>query len=198
VDFEQNQITVREDKRFKDRVTMLPGGIKARLVEHLKRVKLSHEHDLAAGQGRVYLPYALSQKYPAADREWGWNRGSTIAWTGTPFLHFHRYAALPDARAVPRLEPARRPADAPPALTGGLGNPGPSVQSRNCPRLLLDWGSRRSGRFVVAGAARVAGVLLGKRSGSGPGGVRGGSRKALCLQGVSAAFRLRRSLGCGC
>jgi integrase len=38
----------------------------------VKRVKLLHEQDLAAGQGRVYLPYALSQKYPAADREWGW------------------------------------------------------------------------------------------------------------------------------
>jgi hypothetical protein len=48
-------------------------------------------------------------------------------------------------------------------------------------------------RFVVAGTARVAGVLLGKRSGSGPAAVRGGSRSALCLQGVSAAFRIRRS-----
>jgi hypothetical protein len=116
--------------------------------------------------------------------------------------------------------PAGRPADAPTALTGGpvlrsrfsvavlrrvdstaeggLGKPGPTVQSRNGPSLLLDWCSRRSCRFVVAGAARVAGVLLGKRSGSGPAGVRGGSRNALCLQGVSAAFRIRRSLGCGC
>jgi hypothetical protein len=48
---------------------MLPGGIKGPLAEHLKRVKLLHEQDLAAGQGRVYLPYALSQKYPAADRD---------------------------------------------------------------------------------------------------------------------------------
>jgi integrase len=72
VDFEQNQVTVREGKGFKDRVTMLPGSLKGPLAEHLKRVKLPHELDLAAGQGRVYLPYALSQKYPAADREWGW------------------------------------------------------------------------------------------------------------------------------
>lgn len=28
--------------------------------------------DLAAGGGSVYLPYALSRKYPTADREWGW------------------------------------------------------------------------------------------------------------------------------
>ena len=75
---------------------------------------------------------------------------------------------------------------------------GPTVQSRNCPSLLFARCSRRSCRFVVAGAARVAGVLLGKGSGSGPAGVRGGSRNALCLQGVSAAFRIRRSLGWGC
>ena len=38
VDFEQNQITVREGKGFKDRVTMLPGGVKGPLAEDLKRV----------------------------------------------------------------------------------------------------------------------------------------------------------------
>jgi hypothetical protein len=99
---------------------------------------------------------------------------------------------------VPRLEPARRPADAPTAWTGGLGNPGPTVRSRDCPSLLLARRSRRFSRFVVAGTARVAGVLLGKRSGTGPVAVRGGSQNALCLQGVSAAFRIRRSLGCWC
>src|SRR6266853_3942124 len=72
VDFERNQITVRDGKGFKDRVTTLPGKLKEPLADHLKRVKLLHEQDLACGNGRVYLPYALSQKYPAADREWGW------------------------------------------------------------------------------------------------------------------------------
>lgn len=72
VDFERNQIVVREGKGFKDRVTMLPESLKAGLAEHLKRVKLLHEQDLAEGHGRVYLPYALKEKYPQADREWGW------------------------------------------------------------------------------------------------------------------------------
>jgi len=72
VDFEQNQITVREGKGFKDRVTVLPGSLKGPLAEHLKRVKLLHERDLAGGNGRVFLPYALSQKYPEAARQWGW------------------------------------------------------------------------------------------------------------------------------
>ena len=47
-----------------------------RLVEplgrHLARVRLLHEEDLAAGNGRVYLPYALGRKYPAAAAEWAW------------------------------------------------------------------------------------------------------------------------------
>ena len=72
VDFGQNQIVVREGKGFKDRVTLLPATLIEALAEHLKRVKMLHEKDLAAGNGSVYLPYALAQKYPAADREWGW------------------------------------------------------------------------------------------------------------------------------
>ena len=41
-------------------------------AEHLKRVKLLHEKDLAEGNDSVYLPYALKEKYPNADREWAW------------------------------------------------------------------------------------------------------------------------------
>jgi integron integrase len=72
VEFEKNQIIVREGKGFKDRVTVLPASVKDRLAQHLKRVKLLHDQDLPAGGGRVYLPYALQEKYPAADREWCW------------------------------------------------------------------------------------------------------------------------------
>jgi site-specific recombinase XerD len=72
IEFEKNQIVVREGKGFKDRVTVLPGTVKGLLADHLKRVKLLHENDLAAGNGRVYLPYALKEKYPKAATEWGW------------------------------------------------------------------------------------------------------------------------------
>jgi integrase len=51
---------------------MLPDSLKAKLQTHLKRVKLLHEKDLAAGQGKVYLPFALGKKYPNAEREWAW------------------------------------------------------------------------------------------------------------------------------
>ena len=72
VDFGQNHIVVRDGKGFKDRATIFPEALKLPLAEHLKRVKLLHESDLATGCGRVYLPYALARKYPMAEREWGW------------------------------------------------------------------------------------------------------------------------------
>lgn len=72
VDFEMRQITVREGKGFKDRVTMLPESCIAPLQAHLARVKALHNEDMAAGHGAVYLPYALEKKYPNAAKEWGW------------------------------------------------------------------------------------------------------------------------------
>lgn len=72
IDFERGEITVRDGKGAKDRVTMLPTSVTPTLQEHLRRVKTIHEADLAKGRGRVALPYALARKYPNADREWGW------------------------------------------------------------------------------------------------------------------------------
>ena len=77
------------------------------------------------------------------------------------------------------------------------GSGGPHSR-RNSPSLLPGRCSMSSSRLVAAGAARGAGVLLAKGSGTGPVAVRGGSRNALCLQGVSALFCLRRSFGGGC
>jgi integron integrase len=73
IDFERREITVRDPKGGHECVTMLSASLVAPLQEHLKRVKLLHEQDLAAGLGQVYLPYALDRKYPNASREWGWH-----------------------------------------------------------------------------------------------------------------------------
>ncbi len=67
-----NQIVVRYGKGKKDRMTVLPDGVKPALKEHLVYVKRLHQSDLNAGYGRVYLPNALAKKYPNADRQWGW------------------------------------------------------------------------------------------------------------------------------
>jgi integron integrase len=72
VEFTRRQILVRDGKGAKDRVTMLPSGIAGPLRAHLSQVRLQHALDLADGFGDVWLPYALARKYPAANREWGW------------------------------------------------------------------------------------------------------------------------------
>jgi len=72
LDFERLQVTVREGKGDKDRVTLLPEAIVAPLREHLAHVQQEHERALREGYGGVELPYALARKYPHADREWGW------------------------------------------------------------------------------------------------------------------------------
>jgi integron integrase len=72
VDFEQNQIVVRDGKGEKDRVTMLPLQVKDRMREHLHRVQRLHEDDLEAGHTWIWLPYSLEKKYPNAGREWSW------------------------------------------------------------------------------------------------------------------------------
>ena len=49
IDFERREITVRDAKGGHERVTLLPASLVTPLQEHLKRVKLWHEQDLATG-----------------------------------------------------------------------------------------------------------------------------------------------------
>jgi len=72
VDFEYRQITVREGKGGKDRVTMLPESVVEPLRAQLLRVKALHERDLAEGYGDVELPDALQRKYPRMGYELAW------------------------------------------------------------------------------------------------------------------------------
>lgn len=72
LDFERGEITVREGKGDKDRVTTMPRVVVHPLRDHLRRVEIIHQQDLADGYGRVELPYALARKYPNANREWCW------------------------------------------------------------------------------------------------------------------------------
>jgi len=72
IDFEMHQITVREGKGQKDRVTMLPRQMEAGLQEHLTRVRAQHARDVRAGGGEVHLPFAYDRKNPSAARSWKW------------------------------------------------------------------------------------------------------------------------------
>jgi integron integrase len=72
VDFARNEVTVRDGKGAKDRVTMLPASVKMPLQRHLQAAKQIHEKDLTDGWGRVQMPYALDRKYPNASADWRW------------------------------------------------------------------------------------------------------------------------------
>ena len=72
IDFARGEITVREGKGAKDRLTMLPGRLNEALLGHLRRVRLLHNADLKSGFGSALLPFALRRKYPRTARDWGW------------------------------------------------------------------------------------------------------------------------------
>jgi len=72
LDLLRREITVRDGKGGKDRLTVLPQSLVPALREHLSRVRSLHQSDLAAGWGRVLMPFALARKYPNASCEWAW------------------------------------------------------------------------------------------------------------------------------
>lgn len=72
LDFEYHQITVRDGKGQKDRLTMLPSSLVGPLQQQLQKAKRLHDQDLTMGYGTVEMPYALARKYPNAHSEWKW------------------------------------------------------------------------------------------------------------------------------
>ena len=72
LDFNMKSITVRSGKGDKDRITTFPPSLREPFENHLKKAKIIHEQDLNDGFGEVYLPYALSRKYPNAAKQWQW------------------------------------------------------------------------------------------------------------------------------
>jgi len=72
VDFGRSEITVRDGKGSKDRVTMLPARLVEPLRRHLERTRRTHQQDLGEGLGAVALPHAFGRKDPSASRQWAW------------------------------------------------------------------------------------------------------------------------------
>jgi integron integrase len=72
LNFDRGELTIRDGKGGKDRVTILPASMKGPLADHLHRAKAQHDADLAAGRGSVALPGLLRAKYPNAPFEWAW------------------------------------------------------------------------------------------------------------------------------
>lgn len=72
IDFERQQILVRDGKGQKDRVTILPEKFVPLLKNQLKYVKGLYKQDIEADSAGVYIWPALERKYPNAAREWIW------------------------------------------------------------------------------------------------------------------------------
>ena len=72
VDFGYKQILIRNAKGNKDRVVPLPDKLVVSLKKQVSRIRTLHQQDCDEGFGEVYLPFALSRKYPNAAREIIW------------------------------------------------------------------------------------------------------------------------------
>jgi integron integrase len=72
IDFDNNQIYVRNAKGGKDRTTIFPVTLHELIRKQIETVKKLHDKDLAEGYGEVYLPKALARKYSKANISFGW------------------------------------------------------------------------------------------------------------------------------
>lgn len=72
LDIERRQITVRQGKGKKDRITMVPESLVTALRTQLDERRRLHDIDQAAGKADVELPYALARKLPGAGKLWSW------------------------------------------------------------------------------------------------------------------------------
>lgn len=72
IDFDYQQIMIRNAKGNKDRVSPLPKKLVESLQKQLDYVRQTHAGDITKGFGEVYLPVALGRKYPNAAKEIGW------------------------------------------------------------------------------------------------------------------------------
>jgi len=72
IDLERRQITVREGKGRKDRLTVLSERSRQLIEQHLRRVQETWKRDCEAGFAGTTFPPALERKYPSAPREWAW------------------------------------------------------------------------------------------------------------------------------
>ncbi len=72
LDFAYRNIQIRQSKGKKDRFVPMPETLIEALKKQVKSIQELHLRDTAAGAGTVYIPDALSRKYPNAKYELRW------------------------------------------------------------------------------------------------------------------------------
>jgi len=110
IDFENNQIFVRNAKGGKDRTTLFPEALHQPIHEQIASIKILHNNDLADGYGEVYLPNALARKYSKAGVSFGWQYlfpskvRSTDPRSGKVMRHHLDKSALQKAVSIARTK----------------------------------------------------------------------------------------------
>jgi integrase len=118
IDFGSRNIFVRGGKGNKDRTTMLPQRLVPALGRQIEHVNRLHEQDKEEGFGNVYLPDALSRKYPNAAGELTWQYLFPASKIGkdprSGILrrhHLHASALAKQVRQAVRVQVFRSPPD---------------------------------------------------------------------------------------
>jgi integron integrase len=72
LDWERQQLCIRQGKGRRDRFTTLPASLEAALTSHVEGLRSLRKRDLAAGSHGATLPDALDRKLGAASKAWQW------------------------------------------------------------------------------------------------------------------------------
>lgn len=72
LDLEQRRVLVRNGKGQKDRLSIVPTSLVAKLRSHLLRVKRLHVDDIARGYGSTVLPRSYARRLTTARSEFSW------------------------------------------------------------------------------------------------------------------------------
>ncbi len=92
IDFDKQVIIVRDGKGGKDRTTLLPASLTARLTERIALIRGRRQAREAVYQVPVTVPHALKRKYPSASGslQWQWlfpSAGVCMDADGDPARH---------------------------------------------------------------------------------------------------------------
>jgi integron integrase len=72
IDVETSQIVLRDTKGGRQRITILPSGVRQPLTRQIATVSRLHESDLRAGYGHAEISQSLLRKYPAVAVDLAW------------------------------------------------------------------------------------------------------------------------------
>ncbi|WP_231753283.1 integron integrase [Rosistilla carotiformis] len=72
LDFANALIEIHQSKGGKSRIVPMPRHLVEPLQRMVRSRRIVHEQDVAEGIASVWLPHALSKKYPKAAQEWRW------------------------------------------------------------------------------------------------------------------------------